>query len=141
MEEITLPQHGALVIAEACKGSPRQALVHLAQASGGVSLDVLRQIVEVSETQAAVIDLCRLLIQPRVMWKDVRKCLNAIEAVPPETIRISVSRYLTSVILNTEKPDRAGILIERLDAFHEPYNLSDGLGPLICSCAAAVAWK
>ena len=141
LEEIKLPPKGALIIAEACQGSPRQALVFLAQAAGVQSEADLRKLVQVTAPPTSFEDVKKILLSNDITWKAVQPCLKALkEEENPESMRIAIRRYLSAVILNTKDSQRAGMLLERLDAFSDPCPPSDGWAPLMAAFARLI-WR
>ena len=141
LEEIKLPPKGALIIAEACQGSPRQALVFLAQAAGVQSEADLRKLVQATAPPTSFEDVKKILLSNDITWKAVQPCLKALkEEENPESMRIAIRRYLSAVILNTKDSQRAGMLLERLDAFSDPCPPSDGWAPLMASFARLI-WR
>lgn len=144
LEEIDLPENGPAAIALAAEGSPRKALTYLSQAIGLVSIEALRRVLELASSSASVIDLARLLSGQggTLTWSSVQRLVKAMDAdTQPESARIVIVQYLTTVILNAKQDDRAGLLLERLDSFIDPYPASTGWGPLLCSCAHHIVWS
>jgi len=118
------------VLVEAADGSPRQALSFLAECGHTKDLSEIRILIK----QAAVaskeaIDLCRLLIKG-ASWKELTACIAKLDG-QPESVRIIVLRYMSSVALKEGKPGRA---LAIMDAFAQPFQDREGTAPLILAC-------
>ena len=141
LEEIKLPQHGSLIIAEVAGGSPRQALVCLAQAGGVKTADELKKVVQAVGSSNDVIELCRELILPEPRWEHVSRMINGMAGeTQPESARIQIVRYFEKVVLGTADGKRAAALIERMDNFRDPCLQTDGWAPILASCASCI-WR
>ena len=123
-------------IVEAAEGSPRQALVFLAEcAELKDSASVKSLLKTVGESKEAV-DLCRMLLSVAsgkgVPWSGVAGLIRAVES-PPETTRIIVLRYMAVVVLSGS-PDKSGPAADVLDAFATPFLDREGNAPLARAC-------
>ena len=118
-------------IAEAAEGSPRQALTFLAQCGDLKDEDAVREMCKSGAVASKeAIDLCRLLIKGSD-WPSLTKCIAALTS-PPESTRIIVLRYMSSVTMKDRKPQRA---LAIMDAFAQPFQDREGNAPLLLACA------
>jgi DNA polymerase III gamma/tau subunit len=100
-------------IAELADGSPRTALVLLDKIRHAENATESMEILEKSDVNKFVIDLCRTLINPSKTWKDTQEVLKAMEE-EPETIRRRVLLYVNSILLgpNTRMHGIAYLIIQ-----------------------------
>lgn len=116
--------------ARAAQGSPRQALVMLAQVRGCRDVPGAEAALQgVGETKE-VIDLCRLLVKGGLRWSDVQRNLAELKEQGSEGVRIQVTLYLAAVLMSA-KGGEAGRLLDMLSAFSKPCNPTDGLAPIM----------
>lgn len=120
------------VIADACEGSPRQALVMLASVYAMNREEAQQALVGFGETPE-VIDLCRKLIRGGMRWPDVVSALTPLKEQGAEAIRIQVVNYVAAVLMGNVKEKDVGFLLDVLDAFSIPYNPTDKLAPVLLS--------
>jgi replication-associated recombination protein RarA len=124
------------VIAEA-GGSPRQALSHLVVCESCQTRREALAIIRDATESDATIELCRFLTKPG-SWASAMAILEKIEDANPEGIRIIVMNYFGKVMKGA-KNDRAAMnALNVLEAFSQPYNGSEGTGPLMVSLGRAV---
>ena len=114
-------------IAEAAEGSPRLALSMLARCGHLKDEDEVRALCtgEVGTSKEAI-DLCRLLMKG-ASWKDLRTCIEKIVS-PPESVRIVVLRYMTTVAIKGKDPQR---MLAIMDEFSQPFLDREGKAPLL----------
>ena len=113
-EEIDLPDKHLQEIARVCEGSPRQALVIL---DSIIDIEddeeAFEAIAAAGIGEAEVIEICRLLIDPKTKgqakWKQMAKLLQGLD-VEPESVRYAVLGYLGSALLKNGN-DRISDLI------------------------------
>lgn len=120
-------------------GSPRRALVYLAQAGACSSVKraaAVLQEIDTSEENVAV-QLARGLVSNKLTWAKAAALLKGA-AVKPESIRIVVVAYLTKVTLNAKSERTAGRALELLDAFSLPCLDTDGMAPLLLAVGRAL---
>lgn len=121
------------MIAQACNGSPRQALVMLSQAHAAEDEDEVRRLLELPAENAEVIELARDLVAGKLTWESLTKTLKGMPEMPAESIRIVLVAYLTSCLMGS-KTDKATLrLLDMLECFSKPYPASDKLAPLLLS--------
>ena len=119
--------HALIEIADAAEGSPRLALSMLARCGHLKDEDEVRALCtgEVGTTKEAI-DLCRLLMNG-ASWKDLCACIGKIES-SPESVRIIVLRYMTTVAIKGKDPQR---MLAIMDEFSEPFLDREGKAPLL----------
>lgn len=140
-EEIECPKGALEVIATECQGSPRRALVYLSQISGCKTKEEVLEVIESAQGSAEVIDICRLLAKGQgVTWKNVIGLLKKLDKVDPESVRLVIFNYFSSVVLNSKsEPFRA---LQVLGTFSQPItNRSSGMGELLLMFADIIFEK
>lgn len=124
------------LVADKSGGSPRQALVYLAQvgscADAKEAATILRQAEEAGEP---VLNLCRALAQGERDWKRLMALVAPLADENVEGVRIQVAAYFSKVVLGAKSRDSAGKAMEVLDAFSDPYPAVTGCYPLLGSLA------
>lgn len=122
-ENIDLDEEIAESIAENCQGSPRNSLVLLEKVIGMEKEKALKVIQAGSIEDAAVIDLCRGLLQG-MNWKKCAEILKGLNDVDSEQIRQTIIGYMNAIILNGSQNDKAAQIIYE---FREPFfNIGKG---------------
>ena len=137
-EELETPDEVLEAISENSDGSPRQALVYLEAClyceSASAAMEGMRSAGQSKEA----VDLARLLVARQGRsWGEAIKILNKLKGTEPESIRIVLVRYLSAVLLKSKKGSEAKSLLSTLECFSEPYNQTDGFGPLLLSLGLA----
>ena len=126
-------------IAEACGGSPRQALVHLEACLGAKSIEEARSILRSASQSKEPVDLARLLIARQgANWAAALKIINSMEGFEAETVRIVVVNYLSGCLSKTKSEKEVKGLLQILDCFSKPYSTSDKFAPLFLSVGLAL---
>lgn len=122
------------LIAERAAGSPRQALVFLGQVGSAKDpKDAAKLLRQVEEGSEPVLELCRSLVKGERDWGRLAKLAQALAAENPEGVRIQVAAYFTKVMLGAKTKDSAGMAMEVLDAFADPYPATTSCYPLLLS--------
>jgi len=80
-----------------------------------------------------VVDLCRALVKGERDWSRLVRFAQALADENPEGVRLQVSGYFTKVMLGARSKDEAGMCMEVLDAFSDPYPPSNNCAPLLLS--------
>ncbi|MCK5235408.1 MAG: ATP-binding protein [Deltaproteobacteria bacterium] len=132
-ESIALPIDAIVPIASEAKGSPRNALVYLSQASGCQTKEEVLKVLESPLESNEVIDLCRSLIKGSSNWASILDIVKKLKDMNPESVRIQVFGYLTAVAFGSKTEDSAIHALEMMEAFSTPYNTSTGKGQLLLS--------
>lgn len=132
-EQIDVAASVLEIVARACNGSPRQALVMLAMMDDGVTEEEAQSLLQGVGQQKEVIDLCRRMVGASLTWKDVQTNLKPLAELGAEGIRIQVTLYLAAVLMNAKdySGKNVGRLLDMLDAFSTPCNPTDKLAPLL----------
>lgn len=121
---------GLETIAELAQGSPRLALSMLAKAAHLTEEEDIEALcAEAGVAGQEAIDLCRALMG-NPSWKQLCGIISKIDA-PPESVRIVILRYMTSVALKKPKPVKELAIME---AFGEPFQDREGKAPLLMAC-------
>lgn len=130
-ERLQTPEKVLQLVARACDGSMRRALVMLSQVRDCEDLDEAARIVETPLENKEVIDLCRLLVSGRLDWPTLTKTLKAMPEMPAESIRIVIVNYLASCLMGSKTEKEAVRLLDMLYPFNKPFPTSDKLAPLL----------
>ena len=135
-EKLSVKDEILELIIEAAEGSPRQALVFLAECAELKDAASARSLLKTVGESKEAIDLCRMLLSVAsgkgVPWNVVAKLIRVVES-PPETTRIIVLRYMAAVVLSGS-PDKSGPAADILDAFATPFLDREGNAPLARAC-------
>jgi len=127
------------VIVENSQGSARQALVHLEKCHYCESASDARKLLMVAGESKEVVDLCRLLINPRgATWKDIQRCLADLKDTEAESIRIVICNYFANAIASQKSEKMVKHWLNVLDCFRGPYNQSEKHAPLLLSIGEAI---
>lgn len=133
-EEIFLDNKSLKIIAKASGGSARQALVYLAMTSSCTDHHEVREVIGDSEITGnlEILALCKLLVSRGTpSWSSVKTVLIALKGQNPESIRIVVTNYINSCVLNASSINEANRFVDILDIFSKPCTPSDKLAPII----------
>lgn len=126
-------------IAKSSNGSPRDCLIKVDQVkdlSDGSDMEIL---LEEDIGDKTVIDLCRILLNENIKWKELSSALSLVlKNIEPETIRRGVLGYMSSVALSGNKLERACYVI---DWFEDNF-YNSGKAGLILACHNVFSnWK
>lgn len=132
-EKFGTPERILQVVAQACEGSPRQALVMLAQCWDAKDEEEAARLVESALDNKEVIDLARELVQGKLQWDTLVSTLKSMPEMPAESIRIILVAYLTSCLMGSKTDKSTVRLLGMLDSFSRPYPTTDKLAPLLLS--------
>lgn len=130
-EQLAINDKGLQLIAQACNGSPRMALVLLEKCAGVEDDAEFRALLETPLENAEIIDLCRMLVRGDLEWPKLVATLKAMPEVNAESVRIVVVNYLNSCLMGASKEKDVVRLLDMLAEFAKPYNPSDKLAPLL----------
>lgn len=134
MEDVDLTEDLLDAIVAAADGSARKALVLLNQVAY-VDPDKRMELVNKEDERAEAIELCRLLMNPRIKWPQVAAVIKRIEDLEPESFRYMMLAYASSVCLGGGKLASRAFVI--LDQFSSNYYDSKRAG-LIADCYEVV---
>lgn len=130
-ENLDTPETTLSMIAQACAGSPRQALVMLAMVHDCESSYEVSRLLETPLDNKEVIDLCRALVKGELSWKKLTETLKAMPEVPAESIRIIIVNYLNACLMGARSDNDAVRLLDMLECFSKSGNPSDKLAPIL----------
>jgi DNA polymerase III gamma/tau subunit len=126
--------------ADRAEGSPRRALVNLAQVLDFQDYKLaLETLVREEIEDSPVIGLTRLLVK-QAPWNEVRHALRQLTDENPETVRRIIESYVTKVILDDNVGTTARSLTPLLEYVSTPIN-SNSLGPIIAIASKWVLGK
>jgi DNA polymerase-3 subunit gamma/tau len=128
-----------LVVKEA-RGSPRQMLANLAVCLNAKDRAEAAELLRSAEGSTAVVELARALFQG-APWVKLQEIVGGLGDVNPESVRQVVRAYGTKLVLGAKTNDQAGLALEVLDAFSEPFYSGDGLTPVLIACAHVTLGK
>lgn len=127
----TLSENTIISLVEAAEGSARKVLVLLNQILGIESEEEQLNAIQKSDIKKQSEFLGRMLLNPKISWKEVAEYLRTIEDNSVEGIRLSVLKYMTAVVLNNHKNPLARKTIEY---FRDNW-FSCGKAGLVTACA------
>lgn len=104
-------------IVQSSEGSPRKALVLLAQCIKLDGLESRLEAVNAADSARQAIELARLLFKPGAQWTDVAAVLKSVENEDPEGIRYLVLSYSRKVLLGGGK--MAGRAFDIVNVFRD----------------------
>ena len=130
-EKLKVPDSYLDLIANACNGSPRQALVMLPMVDGCEDEDEVARVLETPLESKEIIDLCRLLVSGKLEWRKVQELLKSIPESNAESIRIVVVNYLNACIMGAKSEREVPRLLDILYSFSKPCNPTDKLAPIL----------
>lgn len=120
------------IAARHAEGSPRQALVYLSMLDGIVDKKEALRLVEDADAQSeGPIMLARLLVSGKgATWPAVRKIMEGLADVAPETIRLTVLSYATAALSKEDKEGSAARMLAIIQSFSVPCNPSERMAPI-----------
>lgn len=127
LENLDISKEISSQIAEKAEGCPRKALVILEQVASLPTEEEQEAYLDSNsfdEEDKEVIELCRVLINPKSTWKEVASTLKVLaennKLDDAERVRYAVLGYANAVLLNGTLSERASLALE---SFAEPtYN-------------------
>lgn len=124
-------------IAENSSGSCRTALQTLETVLDLPLEEMLERVQTISEKDNAIIDLCRALFKGE-SWGNVAQILKSIDGEQPESIRLAVMGYCSSILLNGKDSEQAFIV---MDSFKEPLYVNGKAGLILMAYEAMTMGK
>ena len=123
-------------IIQSSNGHPRNAIVILEQVLS-VEKELRMEVAQRQiEEEGQIIELCRILMNPKSNWASVKEVLNSIKGQEPESIRRVVLGYCQAILLKGESNLAANIMEE----FWEPtYNI--GFPGIVYACYSIIKTK
>lgn len=131
-EKLDVDEATLKLVAGSANGSPRQALVMLAQVQGCSREEAVR-VLETPVDNAEVITLCRELVSGKLTWDSAVATIKGLGDMPAESIRIIIVAYLTSCLMGSKTEKSTVRLLDLLDCFSKPYPATDKMAPLLRS--------
>jgi DNA polymerase III gamma/tau subunit len=119
------------MIASACSGSPRQALVQLSMVHACEDDDEVATLLEQPLEDKEIIELCRAYVGGSLTWVKLTATLKAMSAQSPESIRIVIVNYMAACMMGAKSDQQAERLLHMVEPFTTPFNQSDKLAPLL----------
>lgn len=119
------------MVARACNGSPRQALVMLSMIRDCRTPEEVKRLLETPGDNAEIIELCRLLLDRRLDWSKLVGVLGRIEGVTAESARIVIANYLSACLVKCKSDKEAQVLLDLAYPFSKPFVSTDKLLPLL----------
>ncbi len=110
-EEKEVPKEVIKQITQDSLGSPGIALSILDKIITLDKKSMLKAAEQVAVKENQIIDLCRLLLNPKAKWKKVAEILQGLHKEEPESVRRAVLGYMNSVLLKSGNP-QAFIVME-----------------------------
>lgn len=133
-EELEVSDGVVQIICREANGSPRQALVNLAQCAHCKTAKETLALLQKSQDTDATLELCRFVVNGG-SWQKAMAIVKKLKEQEenPEGVRILVANYV-AVVLMGAKSDKAVVgALAVLDAFSTPYNQAEGFAPLLLS--------
>lgn len=133
VEEEGLKTKGSILsmVAQACNGSPRNALVMLAAVHDCDDEEEAAVLLEQPLDNKEVIDLCRELVAGKLTWTRLTGTLKSLSDTPAETIRIIIVNYLNACLMGSKSDKDVMRLLDILECFSKPCVTSDKMAPLL----------
>lgn len=130
-ENLDTPAEVLKMVAQACGGSARQALVMLSMVRNCESSHEVAALLESPLDNKDVIDLCRAIIGKGLTWTKLVSTLKSIPDMNPESVRIVVVNYLAGCAMNAKSDNEAMRILDMMHSFSKPFNASDKSAPLL----------
>ena len=130
-ESISATDKVLALVANACSGSARQALVMLSMVRDCATVDEAASLLESPLENKEVIDLCRLLVSNKLTWKELVSTLKSIPDMGPESVRIVVVNYLAACLVGSKDDRNTVDLLDKLTQFSKPFLTTDKMAPLL----------
>ncbi|MDE1868210.1 MAG: hypothetical protein KGI08_10945, partial [Thaumarchaeota archaeon] len=136
-EKIGMTDDVANLLVKEAKGSPRQLLSNIVVARTAKTkkeaADLLKSAIESDVT----LELCRFVANGGGSWTKCTALLDKIED-NPESVRILIFNYLAACLKGAKSDKDAVFFLQKLEAFSQPYNGTDGIAPLLLSIGRAM---
>lgn len=132
-EKIKLRDEVIRLIIREAQGSPRQALANLIVCKAANTRQEAAALLKTAIESDKTIELCRLLAGNNPTWPKVASALTKLKDENTEGVRIICMNYFGKCLLGAKNDREACHFLQRLEAFSQPYNYAEGLGPLMLS--------
>jgi len=113
-ENITLPKHSLSLLIKESYGCPRQALVYLSQVRKCIDFDAVASIIGATENSIGTMELCRFLVGGGTE-KQLSEMLIKIKDMSPYSIKVNLSGYFISCVLNAKSEEQRVRFLNILD--------------------------
>lgn len=131
-ESLELPEEVLEVVSKNSSGSPRQALVNLTTVADCSDRQEAAKLLRTALDSKGAIDLCQYLVSKKTYnWQELMKYIGALEGQNPESVRLTIVSYFTSVAVNSKKEDKAAKALDILEAFNEPCREQDKMAQIV----------
>jgi len=138
-EKIELPANVHDLLIKEAKGSPRQLLSNLVIVRTAKNKKEAAELLSSVTDNDASFQLCQYIVNGNGSWSTCMGLINKLEeSANAESIRLLIVNYLGSCLKNAKTNDQAGSFLEKLDAFSNPYNGTEGIAPLLLSIGRAL---
>lgn len=139
LENIELEANAFELIANEAHGSPRQALVFLSMCrTAKTRKDCYAMIRSATESDVTQDFLKWLASGRQIDWATARSHAEKMKNENPESIRISVLKYMGACLLNARQQSEAMNFLAIVQAFSTPYDQTVGVAPLLYSLGSLV---
>lgn len=136
-EGFSTPEDVLAVIARQSLGSPRQALTYLGQVYHCKTAKDALPVLQRADEEGDAITLARALVKG-LTWAKAMKLLEPVREQSPESIRLMILAYLTTIAFSAGSDKVAGQTLQLMDAFSDTYNSSEGTAPLLLSLGRVI---
>lgn len=119
------------LVARACDGSARQALVMLSMVASCDDLAAATRLLEQPLESKEVIDLCRAMVSRKLTWSVAMGIIKSIPDMNPESVRIVTVNYLAACLIGAKSERDVPDLLYMTQQFSKPFNPSDKSAPLL----------
>ena len=135
-EKVVLPKEVLRKIVVDSQGHPRAALQLLEKVIDLPEKEMLKSLDQLDANEKLAIDLCRMLLKPKVKWAEVASVLSSLTVETEET-RLSVLGYCASVLLKGKDDAQAALI---MNCFKEPFfnTGKTGRNGLVLACYEAI---
>lgn len=133
-EDIDLSEKLLSIIAREAEGSPRMALVNLSMCREAEDADEIRSILKSAEGTKEFYDLARTLVSAKPQgMKGFNICKEIVASIdaPPETMRLSLTSYVTKCLAGKNARNTEWLLHLLNCLQGGPYNPSEKIAPIL----------
>ncbi len=130
VEKLKLADGVLGVILKQAHGSPRQALVNLAQAAHCKDRKHASETLFAAMESDTVLELCRFVARAQGSWQRVMGFMEKLSEENPEGLRILIVNYLAAALRGSKNDAEACHFLRVLELFSTPFNPSEGMAPL-----------
>lgn len=130
-EKLDVPGKILGMVAQACEGSPRQALTMLAKVQGCTDERDAEDLLESATENAEVIELCQMLIRGELSWGRMVDTLQGLPEISPESVRIIITTYMAACAMRAKGDKEVMRILDIMAAFSKPCNPTDKMAPIL----------